>query len=80
MGWKWRLKGCGRGGGVLKNFFGIFYLLAPVWIYKQIVTFLAYPEDTILGDGWGGVMGGVMGGGSLNDNRANSVELKLQLA
>ena len=39
------------------KFFGIFYLLAPVWIYKQTFSFLAYPEDTIPGDGWGGVMG-----------------------
>ena len=50
------MKGVWKGGGY-KKFFGIFYLLAPVWIYKQIVTFLAYPEDTIPGDGWGGVMG-----------------------
>ena len=41
------------GGGYCTQvyFFDIFHLLAPVWIYKKNVVFLAYPEDTIPG-GW----------------------------
>ena len=44
--------GRGEGGGVFQNyFFDIFHLLAPVCIYTQKISFLAYPEDTIPGDG-----------------------------
>ena len=40
----------GGGGGFQNYFFDIFHLLAPVCIYTQKISFLAYPEDTIPGD------------------------------
>ena len=64
-------------GGGTQLFFYIFHLYAPLWMYKQNFSFLASPEDNIRvrGDhGWRRVTGV-----GKNDNRANSVQLELEL-
>ena len=61
------------GGGGPQLFFYHFHLPAPIWMYKQNLSFLASPDDTIPGDGW------VTTGVGLSDNRANSVQLSWNL-